>query len=168
MAATLPKPRQLQRIAALAHLDAEELRIEIENEQATINVASDSPALTLAEFSARLDSLARLTDRLLQTLDVPIGITVEQAAERLDVTTPTVRKWLKEGLLRRVEGRKPVEVDPRSLIELQRVLATVRVSFPARQWSKALSAYLHDRDLQGQAWFVKGRDEFERGEFVER
>jgi transposase-like protein len=167
MSTTLPKPRQLQRIAALAHLDAEELRIEIENEQATINVAS-APALTLAEFSARLDSLARLTDRLLQTLNVPIGVTVEQAAERLDVTTPTVRKWLKEGLLRRVEGRKPVEVDPRSLIELQRVLATVRVSFPARQWSKALAAYLHDRDLQGQAWFANGRDEFERGEFVER
>jgi hypothetical protein len=168
MSRTLPKPRQLQRIAALAHLDAEELRIEIESEQATISASSDSPVLALAEFSQRLDSLARLTKRLLQTLDVPIGVTVEQAAERLEVTTPTVRKWLKEGLLRRIEGRKPVEVDPRSLIELRRVLRTVRVSFPARQWSKALAAYLHDRDLQGQAWFVKGRDEFERGEFVER
>jgi hypothetical protein len=30
------------------------------------------------------------------------------------------------------------------------------------------AAYLHDRDLQSQVWFVKGRQEFERGEFVER
>src|SRR5450759_2950075 len=163
MSTTLPKPRQLQRITALAHLDAEELRIEIENEQATINASSDSPALGPAELSTLLDSLARLTERLLQTLDVSIGVTVEQAAERLDVTTPTVRKWLKEGLLRRVEGRKPVEVDPRSLIELQRVLTRVRDNFPARQWSKTLAAYLHDRDLQSQAWFVKGRRVQTRG-----
>jgi transposase-like protein len=167
MSTTLPKPRQLQRIAALAHLDAEELRMEIESEQATIGASSDSPLLELAELSALLDRVARRTQRLLETLDVPIGVTVDQAAERLDVTAPTVRKWLKEGLLRRVEGRKPVEVDPHSLIELQRVLAGVREIFPARQWSKALAAYLHDRDLQSQAWFVKGRQEFERGEFVE-
>ena len=55
---------------------------------------------------------------------------------------------------------------PRELIELHRALATVRESYPARQWSKALAAYLHDRDLQGQGqtWFGKGRSEFERGE----
>ena len=109
-----------------------------------------------------------LARRILDSLDVPIGVTVEQAAERLGVTAPTVRKWLKEGLLQRTEGRKPVEVDPRSLIELHRALATVRESYPSRQWSKALAAYLHDRDLQGQAWFSKGRGEFERGEFIER
>jgi hypothetical protein len=168
MSTTVPKPRQLQRIAALAHLDAEELRIEIENEQATINASSGSPDVAPAQLSALLDSLARRTQRLLQTLDVPIGLTVDQAAEWLDVTTPTVRKWLKEGLLRPTEGRKPVEIDPPSLIELQRVLASVRDSYPTRQWSKVLAAYLHDRDLQRQDWFVKGRGEFERGEFVER
>jgi hypothetical protein len=168
MSTTLPKPRQLQRITALAHLDAEELRIEIENEQATINASSGSPALERAEMNTLLEGLARLTGRILQALDLPIGVTVDQAAERLDVTTPTVRKWLKDGLLRRLEGRKPVEVDPRSVIELQHALSKVRDSYPARQWSKALSAYLHDRDLQSQAWVADGRGEFERGEFVER
>jgi hypothetical protein len=166
MSATLPKPRQLQRIAALAHLDAEALRVEIESERATFDAASPSPAPK--ELSALLDSLARLTERILDTLDVPIGVTVEQAAKRLDVTAPTVRRWLKDGLLRRVEGRKPVEVDPGSVIELQRVLATVRMRFPARQWGRALAAYLHDRDLQSEPWFTKGAGEFERGEFLER
>jgi excisionase family DNA binding protein len=166
MSTTVPKPRQLQRITALAHLDAEELRIEIENERATIEASSDSQGLPAGELSALLDGLARRTQRLLRTLDVPIGVTVDQAAEWLDVTKPTVRKWLKEGLLRRTMGRKPVEIDPRSLIELQRVLSTVKTNFPARQWSKALAAYLHDSDLQSQAWFVKGRQEFERGEYV--
>jgi transposase-like protein len=155
-------------MTALAHLDAEELRLEVEGEQASISASADSPNVSLVEYGKLLERWAQLTQRILAALDVPIGVTVEQAAERLDVTAPTVRKWLKEGLLQRTEGRKPVEVDPRSLIELQRILAGVREIYPARQWSKALAAYLHDRDLQGQASFVEGRREFERGEFVER
>ncbi|HEY5342178.1 MAG TPA: helix-turn-helix domain-containing protein [Solirubrobacteraceae bacterium] len=168
MSTTLPKPRELQRMTALAHLDAEELRLEVENEQASISAAGDPSSASQAEYGKLLERWALLARRILDSLDVPIGVTVEQAAERLDVTAPTVRKWLKEGLLRRTEGRKPVEVDPRSLIELHRALATVRESYPSRQWSKALAAYLHDRDLQSQAWFGRGRGEFERGEFIER
>ncbi len=155
-------------MTALAHLDAEELRLEVEREQASIGAAADSPSISRAEYGRLLERWAQLTRRILEGLDVPIGVTVEQAAERLDVTAPTVRKWLKEGLLQRTEGRKPVEVDPGSLIELQRILASVREIYPARQWSKALAAYLHDRDLQSQPQFVDGRREFERGEFVER
>ena len=119
MSTTLPKPRQLQRIAALAHLDAEELRIEIENEQATVNATTGSGALERANLNRHLESMARLTEQILQTLDLPIGVTVDQAAERLDVAAPTVRKWIKDGLLRRFEGRKPLEIDPRSVIELR-------------------------------------------------
>jgi transposase-like protein len=168
MSTTLPKPRELQRMTALAHLDAEELRLEVENAQASISASGDSSKVSPAEYGRLLERWALLARRILDSLDVPIGVTIEQAAERLDVTAPTVRKWLREGLLRRTEGRKPVEVDPRSLIELHRALATVREEYPARQWSKALAAYLHDRDLQSQAWFTKGRSEFERGEFIER
>jgi len=168
MSTTLPKPRQLQRITALAHLDAEELRIEIENEQAAVNATRSSAVLERAELNRHLESMARLIEQILQTLDLPIGVTVDQAAERLDVTAPTIRKWIKDGLLRRFEGRKPLEVDPRSVIELQRALSNVRDSYPARLWGKALAAYLHDRDLQSQAWLAEGRSQLERGEFVER
>jgi Homeodomain-like domain len=166
---TVPKPRELQRMTALAHLEAEELRMEVESEQASVSAstAARSRGASRAEYEALLERWARLTRRILQMLDAPIGVTVEQAAERLDVTAPTVRKWLREGLLRRVGGRKPVEVDPRSLIELQRALIRVRENYPARQWSRALAAYLHDRDLQGQSWVGQGRGELQRGEFVE-
>jgi predicted transcriptional regulator len=44
----------------------------------------------------------------------------------------------------------------------------VRASYPAWQWTKALAAYLHDRDLQSQDWVAEGMREFEHGEFVER
>ena len=147
-------------MTALARLDAEELLLEVESEQASVSASGDSSSVSPVEYGKLLERWALLARRILDTLDVPIGVTVEQAAERLDVTAPTVRKWLKEGLLRRTEGRKPVEVDPRSLIELRRALATVREHYPARQWSKAMAAYLHDRDLQSQAWCTKARGEF--------
>jgi len=91
-----------------------------------------------------------------------------QAAERLEVSEPTIRKWLAEGLLERVEGRKPVEIAQRSVIEVERVLGTVRESYPARRWSEALAAFLHDRDLLGQDWLREGVDQVRRGELIER
>lgn len=168
MATTVPKPRQLQRMAALAHLDAEELRLEVERERANIKAAASSAELSPEELDSFLDRLSELSRRMLSTLDAPIGLSVEQAAERLDVTAPTIRKWLKDGLLTRTAGRKPAEIDPRSLIEVQRALNSVRASCPARQWTKALAAYLHDRDLQNQNWVAEGIREVERGEYVER
>lgn len=164
---TVPKPRQLQRMAALAHLDAEELRLEVERERANIRASASLDGLSPEELDNFLDRLSELSRRMLNTLDAPIGLSVEQAAERLDVTAPTIRKWLKDGLLTQTVRRKPVEIDPRSLIEVQHALSSVRANYPARQWTKALAAYLHDRDLQSQDWAIEGMREFEHGEYVE-
>lgn len=168
MTTTVPKPRQLQRMAALAHLDAEELRFEVERERANIRATTSFADLSPKALDDFLERLSRLSRRMLDTLDAPIGLSVEQAAERLNVTAPTIRKWIKEGVLTQTQGRKPAEIDPRSLIEVQRALISVRANYPARQWTKALAAYLHDRDLQSQDWVAEGLREFERGEFVER
>jgi transposase len=154
-------------MAALAHLDAEELRLEVEHERASIRAASLAE-LSREELDSFLDRISELSRRMLSTLDAPIGLSVEQAAKRLGVTAPTIRKWLKDGLLTQTAGRKPAEIDPHSLIEVQRVLSSVRTNYPARQWSKALAAYLHDRDLQSQDWVAEGMHEFEHGEFLER
>ncbi len=73
-----------------------------------------------------------------------------------------------EGLLERVEGHRPVEVTQRSVIEVGRVLDTVRESYPARRWSEALAAFLHDRDLLGKEWVCEGVEQLRHGELVER
>ena len=52
MSTAVPKPRQLQRITALAHLDAEELRIEIENERAAIEAHLMECAVCRSEVAA--------------------------------------------------------------------------------------------------------------------
>lgn len=153
-------PTQLRRRAALARLEAEELADAV----AELRIAS----LSKSELERVLERVEALSARVQKALDLPGGLSVAQAAERLEVSEPTVRKWLAEGLLERVEDHKPVEIAQRSVIEVERVLGTVRESYPARRWSEALAAFLHDRDLLGQKWAREGMEQLRRGELIER
>jgi hypothetical protein len=157
---SLEAPTQLRRRAALARLEAEELA-ELVSE---LRSASRSKA----GLERAVGQLEALSARMQETLRWPGGLAVSQTAERLRVSEPTVRKWLTEGLLEQIEGRKPAEVSQRSVIEVERVLQAVRESYPARQWSEALAAFLHDRDLLGQPWAREGIEQLRRGELVER
>ncbi len=153
-------PTQLRRRAALARLEAEELADAVSE----LRTAS----LTKSELEPALERVEELSARVQKALDLPGGLSVAQAAERLEVSEPTVRKWLAEGLLERVEDHKPVEVTQRSVIEVERVLDTVRESYPSRRWSETLAAFLHDRDLLGQEWAREGVEQLRHGELVER
>ena len=153
-------PTQLRRRAALARLEAEELADAVSELRAVSRSKS--------ELEHALERVEALSARVQKALDLPGGLTVAQAAERLEVSEPTVRKWLAEGLLERVEDHKPVEIAQRSVIEVERVLDTVRESYPARRWSEALAAFLHDRDLLGREWVREGVEQLRRGELVER
>jgi excisionase family DNA binding protein len=153
-------PTQLRRRAALARLEAEKLADAV----VELRAASRSKV----KLDSIVERLEALSARMQEALDLPGGVTVAQAAERLDVSEPTVRKWLDEGLLARVAGRKPVEISQRSVIDVERVLGSVRESYPARRWSEALGAFLHDRDLLGKKWAREGVEQLRRGELVER
>lgn len=141
-------PAQLRRRAALARLEAEKLADAV-SELRTASLSK--PGLERA-----LERVEALSARVQKALDLLGGLSVAQAAERLEVSEPTIRKWLAEGLLERVEGHKPVEIAQRSVIEVEQVLDTVRESYPARRWSEALAAFLHDRDLLGREWAREG------------
>lgn len=153
-------PTQLRRRAALARLEAEELADAVSE----LRTAS----LSKPELERVLERVEALSARVQKALDLPGGLSVAQAAERLEVSEPTIHKWLAEGLLERVEDHKPVEIAQRSVIEVERVLGTVRESFPARRWSEALAAFLHDRNLLGQGWARQGVEQLRQGELIER
>jgi hypothetical protein len=97
-----------------------------------------------------------------------VGISVEQSAHRLQVSPPTIRKWIGEGLLDAIPGRKPVEVDPRSVVAVERVLENVKKSYPSREWTRALAAFLHDRDLAQTLGIAEAIEENKRAEYVDR
>ncbi len=153
-------PTQLRRRAALARLEAEELADAVSELR--------NASVSKSELERVLERVEALSARVQKALDLPGGLSVAQAADRLEVSEPTVRKWLAEGLLERVEDHKPVEIAQRSVIEVERVLDTVRESYPSRRWSEALAAFLHDRDLLGQEWAREGVEQLRRGELIER
>jgi hypothetical protein len=114
-----------------------------------------------------LEQIEATALRLRATLG-DVGISVEQSARRLQVSPPTIRKWIGEGFLDAIPDRKPVEVDPRSVVRVERVLENVRKSYPSREWTRALAAFLHDRDLVQKLGVAEAIDEAERGEYVDR
>jgi transposase len=162
---TLPKPKQMQRKAALAQLEVEELRAALAASR--LDVAEESLESAAERLSALLDAVTAITERISAALDIPVGLSIEQTADRLQVAAPTVRKWLDEGFLKRVEKRKPAEVDPRSVVDVERVLRRVRESYPAGQWTKALAAFLHDQHVLGDDSFRRAVEEADRGELIE-
>jgi DNA-binding transcriptional MerR regulator len=153
-------PTQLRRRAALARLEAEEL--------AELVAELRSATRSKAKLEYAVGQLEALNARMQQTLQWPGGLAVSQTAEHLHVSEPTVRKWLTEGLLKQIEGRKPVEVSQRSVINVERILQGVRDTFPTQQWTKALAAFLHDRDLLGLPEARRGIEQLRRGELIER
>lgn len=153
-------PTQLRRRAALARLEAEELADAVSELR--------SASLSSTELKQALERVEALSARVQKALDLPAGLSVAQAAERLQVSEPTVRKWLTEGLLERAGGRKPTEISQRSVIDVERALAAVRESYPARRWGEALAAFPHDRDLLGKEWVREGMEQLRRSELVER
>lgn len=158
------KPIQVRRQAGLALLEAEELLDRVARERAALDAPRDSALDALKETFDRIEEIAR---RLRDALGNTGGVSVEQTAQRLGVTAPTVRKWIREDFLQAVPGRKPVEVDPRSVVRVERVLDAVRAAYPTRQWSRALAALLHDRDLLAQDWAREGIAQAKRDEFVD-
>jgi hypothetical protein len=165
MATTVPKPRQMRRQAALAQVEVEELRAALAESRVAI---ANAPGETAAErLDALVDVVSAITERIATALDVAVGLSIEQTSERLEVAAPTVRKWLAEGFLTPIADRKPTEVEPRSVASVERALRRVRETYPAREWTRALAAYLHDQHVQEADSFRRAVEEARGGELVE-
>lgn len=158
--------RQLKRNVGLARLEAEEAGTVLARVRAA--VAEVSPDL-VGEIGDELTALEGIVDRLTGTLgEVGVGVTVAQAAKNLEVSQPTVRKWIHDGYLEIMADRKPREVTQRSVAHMKEVMQNVRDAFPDRRWADALAAYLHDQDILSGDWAVDGIEQLNRGGRIER
>lgn len=155
---------QLARRTGLARMELEDLArtVDAHREQIKHGRSKRSSADTLA----RMDAIAERLRELAQTLADSIGVTIEQAAAILEVSQPTVRKWLREGLLERVPDSRPAQLTPASVLSVRDILARVRENYPEREWTRALAAYLHDRNLQARPWLREGLAAFRAGKFA--
>jgi excisionase family DNA binding protein len=115
-----------------------------------------------------LSSALRLLEDAVARLDRPAsessGLPVSQAADYLGVSEPTVRAWLKRGVLHRVPHAKPVLVERSSLRSAHRAVEELRRRGRDRDWLHALVDLLHDRAERRRPELLRGMEELKRGQ----
>lgn len=157
--------KQLERRTGVARLQTEDLMRTLESQRQVLQ--STSRRAGRGELLRLIDAVIGQLGRLSEALDVQVGLTVEQAAHHLNISEPTVRKWVREGLLDRVDGRKPLEVTQESVVGVDEILARVREHYPDRDWTRALATYLHDQSLMNEPWLREGVAAYRAGKLVE-
>ena len=117
-----------------------------------------------AEVLRAVEDISEAVDRLEAEVARGTGLSVDAAAQYLDVSAPTVREWMRRGVLERKADSKPAQIDRDSARTVHRALAELRARGQDRDWLAALVDYLHDtRDRRSES-VRKGLDELARGE----
>ena len=92
------------------------------------------------------------------------GLSVAEAADYLGVSEPTVRAWIRRGILLKVPRTRPILVERSSLRTVHRAIGELRRRGEDRDWLRALVDLLHDRSEQGRPELLRGMQELERGQ----
>lgn len=134
--------------------------VVVELEDVRDELAASGTDLTSAlskidDAVARLDGLAVAAS----------GVSVADAATYLAVSQPTVRDWLKRGVLERVPESKPVLIERSSLRQIHRLLAELRERGKDRDWLRAFVDYVHDLAVVRSPVVQKGLADVEAGRF---
>ena len=91
-------------------------------------------------------------------------MSVAAASERLGVSEPTIRSWVKRGALRAVPKSSPMQIDPESLHRVSRALAELRERGKDRDWLQAVVDDLHDREARQSDELRRGISQLKRGQ----
>ena len=106
--------------------------------------ARDDLAASGHEVSAALRRIDDAVARLDSVPSVPPGLPVADAAAYLQVSEPTIRDWLKRGVLHQVPDAKPVLVEREGLRDVHRLVEELRERGNDRDWLRAFVDYVHD------------------------
>ena len=79
------------------------------------------------------------------------------------MSQPTVREWLKRGVLKRVPGSS-CRFDRSRLREVHRLLAELRERGQDRDWLRSFVDYVHDMAELRRPAVRRGLEQLERGE----
>jgi transposase len=117
-----------------------------------------------SEMLRVVEDISEAVDRLEAEVARGTGLSVEAAAQYLDVSAPTVRAWMQRGVLERKPGSKPLQIDRESARRAHRALGELRTRGQDRDWLTALVDQLHDTSDRRSESVRTGLDELARGE----
>ena len=131
--------------------------------QALYTLGDAREAIENGHSDAALDALEEAQEALVSVKHTP-GVSVAGASERLGVSEPTIRSWVKRGALEAVAGASPMQIDPESLHRVSRALAELRQRGQDRDWLQAVVDELHDREARRSDALRKGISQLKRGQ----
>jgi excisionase family DNA binding protein len=114
--------------------------------------------------AARRQRLVALADRVAHR---DAGAKVSEAAEILAISAPTVRAWIKAGLLAPVPDRSPVRIELSSLAAAKRAVDAVRRIKDEPQLLAEVYRILRDRDILNDPNVRQGIEDYRAGRAVE-
>jgi hypothetical protein len=122
----------------------------------------------LREIARSLPSDAPQRSRLLAEAKRCIALVgpvpVSAAASMLSLTTPTVRSWIKEGLLLPADSGTPARLEPGQLLRVAELVTELRESGHDRKLLDAVWYRLADRTLLESDDLQESLDQMRRGE----
>jgi hypothetical protein len=108
----------------------------------------DEISLVEAELGADAESRLRLEGVRRRLIERGPSVRLSVASELLELSLPTIRAWMEEGLLEEAEGPAPRRVEFGSVLEVRSALRDLRALGQDRNLLAAVSARLEDeRDL---------------------
>ena len=117
-----------------------------------------------AEVLRAVEDLSEAVNRLETEVARGTGLSVDAAAQYLDVSAPTVRAWTQRGVLERKPDSKPLQIDRDSARRVHRALGELRARGQDRDWLATLVDHLHDASDRHSESVRKGLDELARGD----
>jgi len=120
-------------------------------------------AIENGHADAALDALEEAQEVLISVRHTP-GVSVAAASQRLGVSEPTIRSWVKRGALKTVPDTRPMQIEPESLHRVTRALAELRERGQDRDWLQALVDHLDDREARGSSVLRKGLAQLKCGQ----
>jgi excisionase family DNA binding protein len=127
---------------------------DVRDELAASGQDVSSALRRLEDAVARLDNLASASP----------GLPVAEAAAYLAVSEPTVRNWLRRGVLVRVPDTKPVLIERSSLRQIHRLLEELRERGKDRDWLRSFVDYVHDAGVRRSPEVQRGLAQTDAGE----
>lgn len=126
--------------------------------------ARDALASSGGDVASALRRIDDAVARLDRVASVPAGLPVAEAAGYLGVSEPTIRTWMRRGVLGRVADTKPVLVERVSLRKVHGVLEALRERGQDREWLRAFVDYVHDLAVIRSPEVQRGLAEMEAGD----
>ena len=120
---------------------------------------------TLPEGDERAQALESVAERWLASAP---GMRPSIAASLLGLSEPTVRAWVKRGILRARSARPRLLLDPASVLEVRRLVADLRRAGKSRGLLDEVYNRLADEQLLADLDLAESLAQMRRGEYVVR